>query len=219
MNATSYFGNSWLGLFLKTNEKTTLVPVDTAPKLIEKIEAHLKTDVVKTSMGESNLVGLYCAMNSNGIILPNIATEKEVTNARKTGLNVYQSKEKHNAHGNNILVNDKGGMSHPDVSPIERKKIEETLGVELQSGRIAQYATVGSAVLCNNNGWLAHYNTTTEEERQLEEALKVKGAKGSLNMGVGFVGLAAVANRNGYLAGEASSAFERGRLEEALGLI
>ena len=223
MKVTTYFGNSWLGLFLKTNEEITLVPVDTPPKVMGAIEAYLKTSIIKTNLGDSNLLGLYCAINSNGIILPNITNEKEMEflrqNLKQTSLNIYHSPAIHNAHGNNILVNDNGGLINTNIGSHEQKKMEDALGVELLPAKIANYLTVGSACLANNKGWLSHFNTREEEAKLLEQMLKVKGGIGSLNMGAGFVGLAAIANNKGYLAGEASSGFELGKLEEVMGFL
>lgn len=219
MKTASYFGNPWLGLFFKTNEELTLVPVDTSPKLAAHIGENLKTRVLPVLIGESNLLGIYGAMNSNGIVVSNVALPEEIAVLKKAGLNVYRSRTSLNAHGNNISVNDKGGLINGYVERPEQEAIEDALGVELVPMHIGGYTTIGSLVLATNRGYLAHYQTSDEDQRKLEEILKVKGSVGSLNMGVGFVALAAIANSKGYLAGEASSAFEQGRLEEALGFL
>jgi len=46
-------------------------------------------------------------MNSNGVVLPNVARDEEIQALRKAGLNVYVSKDKHNAIGNNVAANNK----------------------------------------------------------------------------------------------------------------
>lgn len=219
MERCSYFGNPWIGMFIKTNDGITMLPVDSMKKLEDKARESLKTDIVKTSIGDSNLLGIYIAMNSNGIILPNVVREEEAAAMRKSGLNIHISKERHNAHGNNIAVNDKGGVINPYVDGAERKKMEDVLGVELVPSGIAGYTTVGSICIATNTGFLAHYRTSEDELRLLKDALKVEGSKGTVNMGTGFVSYGVVVNKNGYIAGENTSAFELGRLEEALGLI
>ena len=90
--------------------------------------------------------GLYIAMNSKGIVLPNMMRERD-RGHRSTGLNVLVSDEKNNAHGNNIAVNNKGGIINPNISHEERKKMEDVLGVELVPMTVAGYSTVGSACL------------------------------------------------------------------------
>ncbi|MBU0532456.1 translation initiation factor IF-6 [Candidatus Micrarchaeota archaeon] len=216
---TTYFGNPWIGMFIKTNDKITMLPVDSMKKLDEAIESNLKTEIIKTTIADSNLLGIYTAINSNGIILPNIVNEKEVDALKKCGLNTYISSERYNAHGNNIAVNDKGGIINPNISKKEIKEMEEVLGVELVPTTVAGHSTVGSACIATNTGFLAHYKSNENEMAVLKDALKVYGSKGTVNTGTGFVSYGIIVNKNGYVAGEHTTAFELGRLEEALGLI
>ena len=199
--------------------RVTFVPVDAQEKIVNRISENLKTTVVRVSIGESNLLGMYAAMNSNGIVLPNVATPAEISIIKETGLNVYVSKDKNNAFGNNLLLNDKGALINYNIDKAEIKNMEDTLGVEVLEGKIAGYCTVGSACIANNNGFLAHFNTSEAELADIKNGLKVSGLKGSINMGVGFISYGVIHNKNSYLAGERSSAFELGRVEEALGYI
>jgi translation initiation factor 6 len=219
MERCAYFGNPWIGMFIKTNDSTTLLPIDSMKKLEDAATANLKTNVVKVSAGDSNLLGIYVAMNSQGVILPNIMREEEVAGLKKTGLNVYVSAERNNAHGNNIAVNDKGGVINPYVERAEARKMEDVLGVELVPMTVGGHSTLGSACIATNTGFLTHYKASEDEVRMLRDALKVDGSRGTVNTGTGFVSYGAVVNRNGYIAGEGTTAFELGRLEEALGLI
>jgi len=219
MKRTGYFGNSWIGLFTRSNRTHTFVPIDTTDKMIATIEENLKTEVIKTLIGGSNLVGLYMAMNSNGAILPNIASDEEIALVKKTGINVYRSHEKHNAHGNNLLVNDKGGLVNHEISQPERNRMEDVLGIKLLDGSIAKYNTVGSCAIATNKGFIAHFATSEAEIELLRNTFGVNGSKGSINTGTGFIQLGAVANDKGYVVGEQTSAFEMGRIEEALGFI
>lgn len=216
---TAYFGNPWLGMFVTTNDRHTFLPVDSMPKLESACSESLGTEVIKVSAGETNLLGLYIAMNSTGIVLPNIIGEREVEIIRKTGLNVHISAERNNAHGNNLALNDRGGVINPAVAPQEKKLMEDVLGIELVPMTVAGYSTLGSAVLPTNNGFVAHFRATDDEIARLHDALKVRGGRGTINTGTGFVAFGAVANSKGYVVGENTTAFEMGRIEEALGLI
>jgi len=216
---TSYFGNPWIGMFIKTNDDVSVLPIDSMKKMEDMVEQRLKTRIIKIGMADSNLLGVYIAMNSNGIILPNIVQQKELELMKSTGLNVYVSKDNNNANGNNIAVNDKGGIINPHIEPHEARAIGNALGVELVPMSVADYTTVGSACIATNTGFLAHYKSTIEDMDKLRDALKVQGSKGTMNTGTGFVAYGAVVNKNGYVVGEDTTAFEIGRLEEALGLI
>ena len=219
MRQISYFGNPWLGMFISTNDTHTLVPIDSMKKVEDAINEGLRTEILKVSAGDSNLLGIYMAMNSNGIVLPNIMRDSEVEVIRSTKLNVLISKEKNNAHGNNIAVNNKGGIINPNISHEERKQMEDALGVELVPMTIAGYSTLGSLCLATDSGFLTHFRASDDEMADIKSILKVPGNKGTVNTGTGFVSFGARANKNGYIVGEATTAFEMGRIEEALGLI
>jgi translation initiation factor 6 len=215
----AYYGNPWIGMFIKTNDEITLLPVDSMEKIHTAVEATLKTKVLKIGMGDSNLLGIYIAMNSNGIVIPNIAKEEEVTALKKAGLNVHVSKDKFNAHGNNIAVNDKGGVINPNVEKEDAKKMEDVLGVELVPTEVAGFTTVGSACIVTNTGYLVHFKASEDELKTLNSILKTTGNRGTMNTGTGFVSYGAVVNKNGYIVGENTTAYEIGRLEESLNMI
>lgn len=219
MRQISYFGNPWLGMFICTNDTHTLIPIDSMKKIEDSVIEGLRTETIKVSAGDSNLIGVYMRMNSNGIILPNIMRETEIGIIKKTGLNVLLSDEKNNAHGNNIAINNKGGIINPNISHEERKKMEDALGVELVPMTIAGYSTLGSLCLATDSGFLTHYRATDDEMADIKSILKVPGNKGTVNTGTGFVSFGSIANKNGYIVGENTTAFEMGRIEEALGLI
>ncbi len=217
--ACGYFGNPWIGMFVKTNDNFTFVPSDVPPQLVSKLEQYLETEVVKVTVADSNLVGIYLAMNSGGVVVPSITNNSELAILRKTGLNVYPSDSRMNAHGNNIVVNDKGGIINTNIPWPERKKMEDALGVELVPATVAGYSTVGSSCLANNEGFLVHFNASQEDVDVISDALKVRGVKGSVNTGVGFISYGVVANNRNYVAGLNTTAFEAGRVEEALGFL
>jgi len=215
----AYFGNPWIGMFIKGNDDFTLIPVDSADKIENKVRENLKTEVVKTTLGQSNLVGVYSAINSSGAVLPNVAVEKEAEIFRKLGLNVYVSKDRRNANGNNICVNNNGGIINPRIPEGERRKMEDALGVELVSTMLAGYHTVGSSCLATDKGFLAHFKATDEEIKMLEDVFKVKGEVGTVNTGSGFVSYGVVANSKGYIAGEQTTPFELGRVVQAMDFV
>ena len=219
MRQVSYFGNPWLGMFISTNDTHTLVPIDSMKRVEDAVIEGLRTEIIKVAAGDSNLLGVYIVMNSNGIVLPNIMRDAEVDIIKSTKLNVLLSDEKNNAHGNNIAVNNKGGIINPNISHEERKRMEDTLGVELVPMTVAGYSTLGSLCLATDSGFLTHYKASDDEMADIKSILKVPGNKGTVNTGTGFVSFGAKANRNGYIVGEATTAFEMGRIEEALGLI
>ncbi|MFA5076944.1 MAG: translation initiation factor IF-6 [Candidatus Micrarchaeia archaeon] len=219
MLRTSYYGNSFIGLFFRANDSVLLAPLDAPDKVVDALENELKVRAVRVSMANSNLVGIYTAMNNNGIVLPNVIEESERLELKKEGLNVFVSRELNNAHGNNLCVNDKRGIVNPRVDSAERKKMEDALGVEMAPVSLAGHTTVGSACASSADGFLAHYAIAEKELQEVEEALKVPGDKGTVNGGAGFVGLGVVHNKNGFAVGESTTGFEMGKVAGALGYV
>lgn len=219
MFRTAYYGNPFLGLFFKANDEIVLAPIDVQEKNLGAIESGLGVETVRLSIGTSTLLGVYVAMNNNGIVVPKIIEENEVAILRKKWLNVLVSPELNNAHGNNLCVNDKGGIINPHVDSAEKRKMEDALGVELVPLSIAKYTTVGSACVASNKGFLAHYAAGEDEMKAIEGVLKVPGDRGTVNTGVGFVSTGVVHNSRGFVAGDASTGFEIGKIQAALGYL
>jgi translation initiation factor 6 len=158
-------------------------------------------------------------MNSRGVVLPWFDGKCAEMLEKEGGLEVYRSREKFNAHRNNIAVNDRGGIISEEVGAKERKRMEECLGVELVPMRIAEYSAVGALCVATNRGFLVHYAASEEEVEGMEGVFGVEGLRGTANTGTGFVSVCMLANDNGYVVGEKTTAYEMGRVEEALGLI
>ncbi len=215
----TYFGNSWLGMFVVCNNDYALIPLDASERFENAISSALGVEVIKTTLASSNLLGIYAAMNSSGMVVSSLVEESELAALKQTGLNIHISPSLHNAHGNNIAVNDKGGVVNPHLPKEEVKRMEDVLGVELVPMHIAGYSALGSCCIATNKGFFVHFKAGEEEVEKLKNAFGVYGNKGTLNMGSGFVGKCALANDRGYVVGEASSPFEIGRLEESLDLI
>jgi translation initiation factor 6 len=215
----TYHGNPFLGIFASTNNTHTLLPEDSSEKFVGKACAALGTEAVMCNVSGTNLDGIYCVMNSRGIVLPKFDGNVARKIKEATGLEVLVSMEKWNAHRNNVAVNDKGGIISEIVDAKERKEMEDCLGVELVPMAIGKYKAVGALCVANNKGFLAHYATSEDEMRQLEGIFKVSGAKGTANTGTGFVAVCMLANDKGYIVGEKTTAYEMGRVEDALGFL
>ena len=70
---------------------------------------------------------------------------------------------KHNALGNLICVNDKGGVISPIVEKEYIKEIEDTLDIEVVQKRIAGFHQVGAVMKANNHGAVIHPETDEED--------------------------------------------------------
>jgi len=213
---TSIERNPFLGLFLRASDRLLLCPPGITQKVRDQAETALGTKLIPMLINQSNLLGVYCALNSNGAILPEFADENEVNLLKEEGLNVYTLDSRWGASGNNILCNDKAALLNPLLPKHEAQKISDCLGVEAVQAPIGGIETVGSINVVTNKGLLAYNRITEVELKRLESLFKVKGTVGSANMGVPFVGICLAANSQGALIGELSSGFEVQRAYEAL---
>lgn len=218
ISKASVSGNEFVGLFAKTSDRITLVGTGTGAKLSSAC-AVLKTEIVGLGVSGSQLAGVYCAMNSNGLLLPVLAEKEEISKLISLDMNCSVMKTKLTALGFNIAANDSGALINPRFSREEEREIGDCLGVETVKASIGPYNTVGAACIATNNGFVMSSRARDEDVELAESLFKVKGVVGTANMGVGMVGLCVIANRNGFVAGEGTSGFEISRMDEGLGFI
>jgi translation initiation factor 6 len=215
MKLSSYNGNPFIGVYCVANESLSLVPTDAPPSLISDIEEGMGAKVFPTALASSSILGTLTAMNSYGGITTGMATLAEVRPLRKH-LPFKRIKDRLNACGNNILVNDNAALVNPDLGRTAIKQIEDTLQVEVVQGMIAGHKTVGSVCVATNKGVLCHPSTSKAELEMLRALFKVPTAIGTLNYGAPMVGACMVANTKGAAIGFRSTPIEMGRVEDAL---
>ena len=216
---TSDHGNQFIGIYGACNDRLLLLGTSCSPKVEAAATAALNLEVRRVSVDGSVLLGLYCALNSNGLGVPASVGKAELSHFKGLGLDIHLFNGNLGACGNNVLANDKGAVANPRLSKAEVGRISECLGVEVVQMSIAGYNTVGAACIATNKGFLVHTRASEDELRELESALRVRGSIGTLNMGFPFPGLCALANSYGYVVGDGTSGFEMGRLDEGLGFL
>lgn len=217
LKLSNYNGNPYIGVYCVANESFSFVPMGTPPALVSDISDALGVEAIKGSLATSNILGTLMAINSYGAIATGMATLAEVRPMRKH-LAVKRIKDKLNACGNNILVNDNAALVNPDLSRTAVKQIKETLQVEVVQGMVAGHKTVGSVCVATNKGILCHPSTTKAELEMLRSLFKVPAAIGTLNYGAPVVGACMIANSKGAAVGFRSTPIELGRVEDALNL-
>lgn len=199
---SSLFGSASIGVYSLTNDRMIIVPPQVPKAEAQKLEEWLKTRVVRTSVGESVLIGALACANSNGIILPHFVREEEVQVIKSTfDINIAVMETKKTAYGNLILANDYGAIVDPRLKGKDVKKIADTLDVEAVPGEIAGLPYVGSLAIATNKGVLAHPLLKEEEQKVLMDVLKVHVDVGTVNCGIPYVATGLIGNRYGAVAG------------------
>ncbi|MBI0584049.1 MAG: translation initiation factor IF-6 [Methanomassiliicoccus sp.] len=215
LKLSSYNGNPFVGVYCVANESLALVPLDAPEGLVADIEEGMNVRAMPTSLATSTILGTLTAMNSYGAITTGMATLAEVRPFRKE-MTFKRIKDRLNACGNNILVNDNAALVNPDLGPTAIKQIKEALQVEIVQGMVAGHKTVGSVCAATNKGVLCHPSTTKAELEMLRSLFKVPTAIGTLNYGAPLVGACMIANSKGAAVGFRSTPIELGRVEDAL---
>jgi translation initiation factor 6 len=212
-----FYGDHNIGLFGRSSDKVCILGNVVSKDDVDKIEKTLNVEAVKSTVVRTDLVGMFCCINSNGIILPSIASEGEIGRLDSTGLDILALDSKFTALGNLVLCNDNGAIIG---NPLEKykKKIERCLGVDAECTTVAGMNTVGSCSVATNEGCVLHRDANEEEIQIIEKTLGVEVGLGTANFGSPFIGSCAIANSSGAAVGESTTGPEINRIMESLKL-
>jgi len=211
--------NPNVGVFCRTNDNVAFVRKGLSKKIKEKIGSVLDIELVELSISDATIIGSLLAFNSNGAVVTDFVDKETIKKIKSQDLDVCVIDDKYNAAGNDILVNDKGALVHPDITDSSMKKVEDTLNVPVYRGTIASLKTVGMAAVVTNKGLLCHPKVLDEEKKQLGEIFDVNVMIGTVNHGSPVIGSGLVANTKGAIIGNLTTGVEMGRIEEALGFL
>src|ERR671936_779489 len=91
-----------IGLFIKANDGSIMIPFGFAETKITKLTHYLQTQKkIFVSIAGTRLIGPMTVMNNNGILLPSIASDEEMYILKQaSGLNVERLRSKFTAIGN-----------------------------------------------------------------------------------------------------------------------
>lgn len=214
---TNFYGDPNIGFYGFATDSYCLLGVDLQQGILQKIKEILKTEVVISSIADIQLAGLFASGNSNGILLPKITEDYELKKLKESlDLNIRILDLKETALGNLILCNDKGCLIANQLKKY-KKEISDTLGCEVEIGKIADLDIVGSCTITSNIGCLCHREANEEELKRIEEILKVKVDVGSISYGSPFIKSGIIVNSKGVVFSEQTSGAEIGRIEEVFG--
>ncbi|MEC7930577.1 MAG: translation initiation factor IF-6 [Candidatus Thermoplasmatota archaeon] len=216
------FNSPYVGVFCAVSDALALLPPGIPADDRESISETLGAPVIEATVGGSRVLGTLVAMNSQGLLVSNLATGRErdalAIVAEKHGLRFGVLEERANAAGNNLLVTNSGGICSPRLSPAACEAAGEVLGVELRPQTLAEMENVGMLACVTARGGVCHPEIPDEERQALGQRLGVEIMECTANFGMPLVGAGVVATATGAVCGRASTGIELGRLEEALKL-
>jgi translation initiation factor 6 len=211
-------GSPYLGVYLRVGEHAAVVPPAASPSIEREISRLLGVRAVRTTVGESEIVGALVALNSHGVVVGNEVDQTERT-ALETIAPVTVIASRQNALGNNILTNDAGALVHPELTDSAVDRIHHALRVPVRRGTLAGLGTVGMAGLATNRGAVVHPGATEHETAVVRDLLHVPVHRSTANFGVPIVGACLVANSRAFVVGRPTTPVEIVHLQEGLQIL
>jgi len=217
LQLADFHGNHFIGVFCVCSDRVAFVPEQADDSFIEELGSVLEVEIERLSIDGSPLLGSLISMNSRGAMVANFALDADIERLA-TWVRVERMEEVLNAAGNNMLVNDKGALVHPDITDDCIDTISSVMGVPVKTGTVGKMSTVGASAVATNKGLLCHPGITDEEQKLVEKVLGVPSGIGTANFGSPLVGASIVSNTRGGLTGTRTTGVELNRIEDALGL-
>jgi translation initiation factor 6 len=191
-----------VGLFVRTNNDTLLLPFGFAETKAKKLKEYLDVEkIIHVSIAGTRLIGPMTVMNNNGILLPSTVSDDEIRILKQTGLNVERLNSKFTAIGNLISANDKGAVVSNLFKGEVDQYIKDILGVPLQTLSIGGYIQVGSMIVATNAGAIVHPIASDSEISTISEILQVEAEPATVNGGSPFLSSGILANFSSVIVG------------------
>jgi len=209
-----------IGIFALCTETFALVPSGLKGRVSKILEKTLDVPVTPAIVSNSPLLGLFCAANANGIVVPAIAREREIEELRsrlKVEVGVVPSE--FTALGNLVLANDNAALVDPRIESTALDVVRDTLGVKTMTCPIASVPLIGSLACATNQGILVSPDAADKDLDHIEKVMKAPVEIGSVNRGSPYVGTRLLANGKGFVVGKDTTGPELARIDEALGFI
>jgi translation initiation factor 6 len=176
------------------------------------------TQVQDLRLNGTDLVGLFAAGNSNGLIVTDTIEAVEERRLDEHDVSYMIVDSDYTAIGNLVLCNDHGCIVSPHLTD-RTDAIADVLDVPVETGTVAGLSIPGSCGVATNNGVLLHRQATEEELAQIEDVLGVSGDIGSVNFGSPYVHSGILANTDDLLVGPETTGPELQRIQDALGFL
>ncbi|MGB5089405.1 MAG: translation initiation factor IF-6 [Nitrososphaeraceae archaeon] len=206
-----------VGLFVRTNNDTLLLPFGFAETKAKKLKEYLDIEkIIHVSIAGTRLIGPMTVMNNNGILLPYTVSDDEIRILKQTGLNVDRLKSKFTAIGNLISANDKGAVVSNLFKGEADQNIKDILGVPLQTFSIGGYVQVGSMIVATNAGAIVHPIANDWEISRISEILQVEAEPATVNGGSPFLSSGILANFSSVIVGNLTTGPELIMISRAL---
>lgn len=213
LQQTDYRGDENIGFYGLVTDAYALF----APEFKDRDLFDVKK-ITGLRMNGTNLIGIFAAGNSNGLIVTDTIEAVEERKLDETGIDYLILESKFTAIGNLVLCNDNGAIISKHLED-RKDDIADVLGVDVETGTVAGLNIPGSCGVATNQGVLLHREASEEELEHAENVLGVSGDIGSVNFGSPYVHSGVLANSDDLLLGLNTTGPEIQRVQDALGFL
>ncbi|OQX21708.1 MAG: hypothetical protein BWK75_02575 [Candidatus Altiarchaeales archaeon A3] len=204
--------DAFIGLFGLLTDKYCLLSYD-----FPNVE--LDVPVLRTKIYSTDLLGIFCVGNSNGLLVSGVVEsdeEKKINDfCKKNDIRFGKILTDFNALGNLITCNDKHALISEAIPKKNLTDIKEILGVECSFGSVAEHTEIGSCLIVTNKGFLVHPDAENNLEG-IKEIFGVNGRVGSVNLGFPYVKAGILANSRNAYVGDETTGIEMNVISDAL---
>ncbi|MDG1544824.1 MAG: translation initiation factor IF-6 [Candidatus Poseidoniia archaeon] len=171
-------GSRVLGTLIAMNDSGILVSNIVTDLELEKFSTISQKHNIEFGVlpDRSNAIGNNFLINDNGGFSNERLGKRAKDKAEeilKVNL-VSQSINEMDTLGMIGCITNKGGLCHPDVSDLEKEKMEGVFGIKLMEGTVNfGLPLVGAGIVANSNGAVCGRQSTGVELGRMEEALKL----------------------------------------------
>jgi translation initiation factor 6 len=191
-----------VGIFAKCNDSVVMLPYGYAETKSKKLVECLEVDPVFVSIAGNRIIGPMVVLNNNGMILPSLASDEEMTYLKQmTGLNIARLESKLTAIGNLISANDYGAIVSPLFKGEFDKQIKDVLGTEVHTMSVADFNQTGSMIVSNDHGAAIHPKASEKEVETVSTILKVDVEPLTINGGVPYLSSGLICNSKSLVVG------------------
>ncbi len=209
-------GSPYIGVFCTVTDDIALVPHSATQKEAGIIEKTLEVTVLRSTIGNSNLLGVLSKGIGRKFAVSALAEEEEIRALEKCSLEIMQIKEGFTSTGNLIALNKNSGIASPLLSTKSIEGAGKFFGVKFHEMKVADNDICGASVTVTNKGFICHPNISEKDFSTLEKIFGAKGAATTANFGDMFVGNSVIANSKGVIAGANTSGIELSKIDEGL---
>ncbi|MHB1830712.1 MAG: translation initiation factor IF-6 [Candidatus Micrarchaeaceae archaeon] len=209
--------NSYIGAFAVATDSFVLITDTSTHTERSIIEDNLGVKSIGMTIDGSGLIGVYAVGNSKGILLPEMAGQKEIAKLKSAlpDVEISTMQTSLNALKNNILANDKIAFVNNEYNKYETDRISDVLGVEVVKKQIGLYDTIGANNILTNKGAVLN-NTASDEDIAFMKGRISSVSQSTANLGSSSIGLCVLANSNGLVVGNQTTGFEMVRITDGI---